>query len=489
MATISAKTMRWSAAEWPALLAAGTRARPSPSSGQDGAERGPQVVCPVGLGKRTRSRWAAGSDARHSRWRRGTARRGSARRSATGSIRSPATLTSRMATSKASAPTLASASSMRRALATTWQPKLLQHVLEGEQDQRLVLDDEHARAGQGQVDLHQRQQAGHIGPLRDPNGSARHGPFAPAMYRHLLSKCQVPFQPSGGPSRRKSSAAFDEHPARSVVGPERCGGTESRERILEAAGAVGARGRPATGQGSRHAAAAASISPIGSWISCSSVVPAATMRSIWRHTKRSAVAPRDLAAGQDLGVVHLVQAFQPRRLVRHRADQRVVDVLARADIADHRQAGMQAKARAKARTAELAPFLGKLPAGGGGLQGRAAGVDDMVGIGLRRVPEGHDAVADVLVDRAVVGQDRRSQRIEIARQPAGQQLRLHGLADPREAFDVGEHHRDLAPPAADARGLGRAHDLVHEVLRHVAAEHLQPLAHALDRNRTIARSR
>ena len=171
----------------------------------------------------------------------------------------------------------------------------------------------------------------------------------------------------------------------------------------------------------------------------------------------------------------------PGRLVRHRTDQRVVDVLARADIADHRQAGMQAKARAKARPAELAPFLGKLPAGGGGLQGRAAGIDDMVGIRLRRVPEGHDAVADVLVDGAVVDQDRRSQRIEIARQPAGQQLGLHGLADPREALDVGEHHRDLAPPAADAGGLGRAHDLVHEVLRHVAAEHLQPLAHALDR--------
>ncbi len=170
------------------------------------------------------------------------------------------------------------------------------------------------------------------------------------------------------------------------------------------------------------------------------------MRSIWRQTKWSAVARGDLAAGQDLGVIHLVQAFQPGRLVRHRADQRVVDVLARADIADHRQAGMQAKARAKARPAELAPLLGQLPAGVGGLQGRAAGVDDMVGIGLRRVPEGHDAVADVLVDGAVVGEDRRPQRIEVARQPAGQQLGLHGLGDPREAFDVGEHHRDLAPP-------------------------------------------
>ena len=58
----------------------------------------------------------------------------------------------------------------------------------------------------------------------------------------------------------------------------------------------------------------------------------------------------DLAACQDLGAVDLVEALEPRRLVRHRADQGVVDALARADVADHRRAGMQPEAGAKARS-------------------------------------------------------------------------------------------------------------------------------------------
>src|SRR5215203_3229749 len=190
-------------------------------------------------------------------------------------------------------------------------------------------------------------------------------------------------------------ATRDEDAARSIVGPEYGGGAKCSERRLEAAGAVGFAADPPLGK---------ELGMLASGIDLAHrLVDVVLLRRAGGHDAID-LAPyevvgrsaRDLASGQDLRVIHLVQAFHPRRLVRHRTDQRVVDVLARADIADHRRAGMQAKACAKARPAELAPFLGKLATGGRGLQGRAAGVDDVVGIGLRRVPERHYAVADVL---------------------------------------------------------------------------------------------
>ena len=76
----------------------------------------------------------------------------------------------------------------------------------------------------------------------------------------------------------------------------------------------------------------------------------------------------DLAARQDFGAVDLVQPLQPRGLVRHGADQRVVDALARADVADHRRPGMKAEAGAEDRPAAGAPLFGEPAAGGGGLQ-------------------------------------------------------------------------------------------------------------------------
>ena len=142
---------------------------------------------------------------------------------------------------------------------------------------------------------------------------------------------------------------------------------------------------------------------------------------------------------------------------------------------------MQADAGAEGRPAALAPFVGQPAAGVRRLQGRAHGIGDMVGIGLGRVPEGHDAVADILVDHAAIARDRRPQRLEVARQPAGQELGLDAFADAREALDVGEHHGEVAPRAAQPRRVsGERMIWRNQVLRHVAAEHLQPLAHALD---------
>src|SRR5882757_2457689 len=99
---------------------------------------------------------------------------------------------------------------------------------------------------------------------------------------------------------------------------------------------------------------------------------------------------------------------------------------------------VQAETGAKTWPAAAAPLLGELFAGGGGLQGGAAGIGDVIRVGLRRIPERHDAVADIFVDHAVVGRDRPAQRVEVARKPAGQELRLHGLAQQRETLDVGE---------------------------------------------------
>src|SRR5437763_1617400 len=81
---------------------------------------------------------------------------------------------------------------------------------------------------------------------------------------------------------------------------------------------------------------------------------------------------------------------------------------------DHRGTGMQAEARAEGRPAAAAPLLRQLPAGSSRLQGGATGVLDMMLVGLRRVPEGHDAVADELVDRAAMRADRTGQGIEVA---------------------------------------------------------------------------
>src|SRR5262249_30087201 len=112
--------------------------------------------------------------------------------------------------------------------------------------------------------------------------------------------------------------------------------------------------------------------------------------------------------------------------------------------------------------------------------GRMAGMLDMTLVGLGRVPERHDAVADILVDGAVVGCDWPGKPVEIARQPSGKDLRLDALTDAREAFDVAEHDGDLAAVPADAGYVRGVQDLTHEVLGNVASEHLQRLAHPLD---------
>ena len=105
------------------------------------------------------------------------------------------------------------------------------------------------------------------------------------------------------------------------------------------------------------------------------------------------------------------------------------------------------------RTRELAQGLA---AGGGrrhaGLdrQSGAAGVERLVGVGGGGAPEGHDRVADELVDRAALGLDRLAGELEELADDRHHAV-AQALAQAGEAGEVGEQDGELPALAA---GLG-----------------------------------
>src|SRR5687768_5728005 len=108
---------------------------------------------------------------------------------------------------------------------------------------------------------------------------------------------------------------------------------------------------------------------------------------------------RDKDARYSLG-----ESLDPACEVHRIADRGVIEPIGRADAADHRAAGVDADAdiEAGAETAELAAQLLQRI---GHLQRCRDRPGGMIGISGGRPPEGHDRIADELVERAAMAED------------------------------------------------------------------------------------
>ena len=118
---------------------------------------------------------------------------------------------------------------------------------------------------------------------------------------------------------------------------------------------------------------------------------------------------------------------------------------------------------------------------GAHLEGRLDRVQRVVGLRHRRAEDGHDRVADELVDHAMMLHHALDHAAEVLVQEVEQRARLHRLADAGERADVREEHGDRHELAAERHVA--LHQVVGDLARHVAPEGLaQPiaLAQALD---------
>jgi hypothetical protein len=95
----------------------------------------------------------------------------------------------------------------------------------------------------------------------------------------------------------------------------------------------------------------------------------------------------------------------------------------------------------------------------------------VVGFAARRPKDGHDAVPQVLVDVPTMLEDDVGHGRQILVQQLHEGLRLELLRDGGEAGHVREEDRQflLFAPQLDAFGI--AHDLIHDLGRHVPVEH------------------
>ena len=79
------------------------------------------------------------------------------------------------------------------------------------------------------------------------------------------------------------------------------------------------------------------------------------------------------------------------------------------------------------------------------LERRPDGPLGVVLVGDRRAPDGHDGVADELLDRAAVALDDLARRVEVADSSSRVFLRVASLGEGREADEVGEQDRHQPP--------------------------------------------
>jgi hypothetical protein len=131
------------------------------------------------------------------------------------------------------------------------------------------------------------------------------------------------------------------------------------------------------------------------------------------------------------------------------AERRIVHALGRSDIADDGFADMNPEPREEGRQAFGFEFGVQSLAGGLGAKRRPAGVRDMVRLWIGGVPEHHDRVADDLVDRAALGEERFRQRGEIPRGLPHQHIGIGRLRDRGKSLDVGKDQRNLLFDAAE----------------------------------------
>ena len=153
--------------------------------------------------------------------------------------------------------------------------------------------------------------------------------------------------------------------------------------------------------------------------------------------------PADVAVGVvgDEDAADRRRVLEPARHVHGVADRG--ELTGRADGADERRAGVDADAHREAvvgRRAELGQRLLQAERGADGALGVVLAGD--VG-----APDGHQRVADVLVDAAAVLDDDRVEPRPQRVHEVHHELGVAGLRHRGEAADVGEQDRDLAAPA------------------------------------------
>lgn len=133
--------------------------------------------------------------------------------------------------------------------------------------------------------------------------------------------------------------------------------------------------------------------------------------SIQLEGRKAADPLLDRRADHDVDVAGLRLTFEARRQVHRVAYRGVVEATSGAHVSHH--AGPRVDTDPHSQRLKFRPALAR-----GGLQkrvqvaklvhhrqSRLAGVDRKIGIGERRIPEGDDAVTDVFVDHAALGED------------------------------------------------------------------------------------
>ncbi len=147
--------------------------------------------------------------------------------------------------------------------------------------------------------------------------------------------------------------------------------------------------------------------------------------------------------------------------------RRVVHAQIVADPADHHLARVQADAHAERDAVARAHLVGVFAHGVPQMQRRIAGPLRMILVGDRRAEQRHDAVAGVLVDRALEAMHPVGEDLEEAVEDLVPIFRVELLGQIHRALHVGEQHRHLLPLAFES-GL-RLQDLFGEVLGSVGA--------------------
>ena len=166
----------------------------------------------------------------------------------------------------------------------------------------------------------------------------------------------------------------------------------------------------------------------------------------------------------------LAERFQPGREIDRVADDRIGQARPRSEIPDNDGAACHADADIDSVSlpgvADLAakPVIDRrnmvLQRDGG-----VHGTRMVVGLCQRRVPEGHDAVADEFVQRAAMRHDDLACLVEDDIDQPRQRLRVcgHRFRQRREAANIHEHHRDLGGDAAEFRRRAAALDGAHHL--------------------------
>jgi hypothetical protein len=174
---------------------------------------------------------------------------------------------------------------------------------------------------------------------------------------------------------------------------------------------------------------------------------AAAHRSVTQeaHAELLAADVLDRRLGDaDLGAIDGIERFEARGQIDRVAQCGIREAQRPADVADRRRAGVDADAHVLRRQPGLLPALIQSGQCALHIQRRRARVAGMIGVVQRGVPEGHDRVADELVDGATMLHDHCAHRAQVLGHDAHQDCRRSRFGKRREVVQVGQQDTDRA---------------------------------------------